>query len=90
MPDNTCVCCGRIIPEGRQICLACGDYDDMQTFKPRIRTLGDQIRAMSNRELARFICLQQLHQSLTGTVEAEETVLKALESEVKNELDPNH
>lgn len=31
--DNTCVCCGRIIPEGRQICLHCGDYDDMQTFK---------------------------------------------------------
>lgn len=31
--DNTCVCCGRIIPEGRQICLHCGDYDDMQVFK---------------------------------------------------------
>lgn len=32
MPDNTCIVCGRIIPEGRHICLACGDYDDMQTF----------------------------------------------------------
>ena len=21
--DNTCVCCGRIIPEGRQTCLVC-------------------------------------------------------------------
>ena len=33
--DNTCICCGRIIPEGRHICLLCGEYDDMQTFKPR-------------------------------------------------------
>ena len=37
MPDNTCICCGRIIPEGRHICLACGDYDDMQTFRPSSR-----------------------------------------------------
>lgn len=55
MPDNTCICCGRIIPEGRHICLACGDYDDMQTFKPRIRTHGDQIRAMNNHDLANLI-----------------------------------
>ena len=55
MQDNTCVCCGKIIPEGRQICLHCGDYDDMQTFKPRIRTHGDQIRAMSNSDLANMI-----------------------------------
>lgn len=23
MPDNTCIVCGRIIPEGRQICPSC-------------------------------------------------------------------
>lgn len=23
MSDNTCVCCGEIIPEGRQVCPAC-------------------------------------------------------------------
>ncbi|GEM_PF-2376145 len=23
MQDNTCVCCGRIIPEGRQVCPSC-------------------------------------------------------------------
>ncbi len=23
--DNTCVCCGEIIPEGRQYCLSCED-----------------------------------------------------------------
>lgn len=37
MHDNTCIRCGRIIPEGRHICLACGDYDDMQTFRPSSR-----------------------------------------------------
>lgn len=34
MPENnTCVCCGRMIPEGTMICLQCGCYDDIQTFK---------------------------------------------------------
>lgn len=33
MPDNTCICCGRVIPEGRHVCLRCGDYDDMQTTR---------------------------------------------------------
>lgn len=23
--NNTCVCCGKVIPEGRQICPTCGD-----------------------------------------------------------------
>lgn len=31
--DNICVCCGKIIPEGRHVCLRCGSYDDMQTFR---------------------------------------------------------
>lgn len=52
--DNTCVCCGRIIPEGRQICLHCGDYDDQQRFKPDalpiVRTNGDRIRSMVDDE----------------------------------------
>ena len=57
--DNTCVCCGRIIPEGGHICLACGDYDDMQTFRPSSRahypeppkvTNGDRIRSMVDDE----------------------------------------
>ena len=59
MRDNTCICCGRVIPEGRQICLHCGDYDDMQTFCPpkhARQTNGDRIRAMSNEELAQFLC----------------------------------
>lgn len=55
MPDNTCICCGRIIPEGRQICLACGDYDDQQRFERKVRTNGDMIRAMTNGQLCGFI-----------------------------------
>lgn len=30
--NNTCVCCGKVIPEGRQICPACGDITD-KNFK---------------------------------------------------------
>lgn len=32
MQENRCIRCGRPIPEGSRLCLACGDYDDMQTF----------------------------------------------------------
>lgn len=59
MPDNTCIRCGRIIPEGRQICLACGGYDDQQRFKPDVlpivRTNGDRTRSMNNNEIANTI-----------------------------------
>ena len=33
MHDNTCIRCGRPIPDDMRICLACGDYDDMQNFR---------------------------------------------------------
>lgn len=91
MPDNTYISCGRMIPEGRHVCLACeklksirGCADCVLTKdgvdrcpvasmceKPvnpahgcswktsinrkTIRTNGDRIRAMSNRELAELI-----------------------------------
>lgn len=64
MQDNTCVCCGRIIPEGRHICLSCGSYDDMQTFRPSSRayypeppkvTNADRIRQMTDEELREFL-----------------------------------
>lgn len=66
MQDNTCVCCGRIIPEGRHICLSCGSYDDMQTFRPSSRayypeppkvTNADRIRQMTDEELVKSIGL---------------------------------
>ena len=28
MPDNTCICCGAVIPEGRQICYHCEHEDN--------------------------------------------------------------
>lgn len=28
MKDNTCICCGQIIPEGRQTCPECEEKDD--------------------------------------------------------------
>ena len=36
MPDNTCVCCGEVIPEGRQICLLCEGENEVQHFHPQI------------------------------------------------------
>lgn len=49
--DNVdrCVCCGKIIPEGRQVCFICG------TEKPKKQTNYDRIRNMSVEELARFL-----------------------------------
>ena len=64
MPDNTCACCGAIIPEGRHICLLCEGENEVQHFHPQIppiRTNGDRIRAMTDEELAlwikeRYVC----------------------------------
>lgn len=59
MADNTCIRCGKIIPEGRHVCLNCGNYDDMQTFKldtlPVVRTNGDRIRQMTDEEFAKWL-----------------------------------
>lgn len=30
--DNTCICCGEIIPEGRQVCPVCEDA--LKNYKP--------------------------------------------------------
>ena len=46
---NTCVCCGREIPEGSQYCVICG-----QKPKQKQRQI-DRIRNMSVKELARFL-----------------------------------
>lgn len=32
MLENTCIRCGRIIPDGEYQCVACSEYDEMQTF----------------------------------------------------------
>lgn len=62
--DNTCIACGRVIPEGRQICLRCGAYDRQQTFRTKIVTNADRIRNMTNDELVpvvmEYVC--KLHE----------------------------
>lgn len=41
MSENTCVCCGEIIPEGRQYCINCGNVtecepiNDLVVVKPK-------------------------------------------------------
>lgn len=57
MADNTCACCGAIIPEGRQICLLCEGENEVQQFHPiaPVRTNGDRIRQMTDEELAALI-----------------------------------
>ena len=49
--DNVdrCVCCGKIIPEGRQVCFICDKE------KPKKQTNYDRIRNMSVEEMAEFI-----------------------------------
>lgn len=54
---ETCVCCGRVIPEGSQYCVICGNK-----VKGK-QTNYDRIRNMSVDELARFI------QCISGDVE---------------------
>ena len=51
--DNTCICCGEIIPEGRQICPQC-THNAIDHFKPM--TNFERIKAMSVEKLADFIC----------------------------------
>lgn len=82
MPDNTCICCGKIIPEGRHICLACGDYDDMQTFHTKIRTNGDKLRSMTNRELAQYLETMERRALFTDSVTSAKDWQHWLESEV--------
>ena len=49
--DNVdrCVCCGKIIPEGRQVCFICGKE------KQKKQTNYDRIRNMSVEEMAKFL-----------------------------------
>lgn len=54
MPETVkrCIKCGRIIAEEELICLSCGSENEMQTFRPRIITNGDRIRAMTDEQIA--------------------------------------
>ena len=83
MPDNTCIVCGRIIPKGGHLCLACGDYDDMQTFKRKVVTNGDKLRSMTDKELSRWLASMERRALFTNSMTRPEGWQKWLESEVK-------
>lgn len=83
MPDNTCISCGRMIPEGRQICLHCGEYDDMQDFGGLPRTNGDRIRSMTDGELAQWIATIERRALFTDSTTSETKWWEWLESEVQ-------
>lgn len=57
MLDNVCVCCGKVIPEGRQVCRSCEISAQKMGLlsKPAVVTNADRIRAMSDEELAEFL-----------------------------------
>lgn len=63
--DNAerCVCCGRVIPEGIQYCVICG-----QKPKQKQRQI-DRIRNMSVDELAEFMAEQVMQQEQTHLIE---------------------
>lgn len=81
--DNTCISCGRVIPEGSIICLHCANDNDMQTFRQRIQTNGDRIRAMTNKELSRWIASMERRALFTNSMTREWEWQKWLESEAK-------
>lgn len=56
MLDNTCVCCGKYVPEGRQVCRSCEvEAQKMGLLsKPSVVTNGDRIRAMDDEQLAEW------------------------------------
>lgn len=61
MAENRCVCCGEIVPEGRQVCPTCEarasvpKYDPDEFFHHKRQTNADSIRAMSDEELAEWL-----------------------------------
>ena len=70
--SNTCVCCGRDIPEGSQVCVICGDIP-----KKKVKTNYDRIRNMSVEEMSNFL-MNWFIDDITGN--APMNVLKWLES----------
>lgn len=64
MADARCMLCGRIIPEGRHICLSCEAQNEMQTFERKQQpiTNGDRIRSMTDEQLIpvlhHYVCIQ--------------------------------
>lgn len=85
MTENRCIVCNAIIPEGLQICIACGEYDDMQTFQRKVVTNGDKLRSMTDKELSRWIASMERRALFTNSVTRPEGWQKWLESEAPDE-----
>ena len=88
MPDNTCMLCGRIIPEGRHICLSCEGQNEMQRFvtdMPKPKTNGDRIRAMNNWDLAKYLHDFQCNTLMMGAAANVDGIFDYLENEIQNE-----
>jgi predicted nucleic acid-binding Zn ribbon protein len=71
---DTCVVCGKVIPEGRQVCVICGHKVGQK------QTNYDLIRNMSVDELAEFILLMGIGY-ISG--QAPENIKEWLEQEVE-------
>lgn len=72
--EEHCICCGQVIPEGRQVCIICGRE------KPKKKRQIDLIKNMSVDELAEFILLMGIGY-ISG--QAPENIKQWLESEVE-------
>ena len=62
MNDNTCVCCGAVIPEGRQVCIDCETASNVGYMRLKGKTIADRIKKMNLSELVTFFCIVRLEQ----------------------------
>ena len=91
MREPKCIVCGRIIPEGRFVCLHCEGQNEMQKFRKKPKTNGDRIRQMTDEELADkltdkcAVCAYHYAECETKFCLCVEGVLKWLKQEVKED-----
>ena len=83
MAEKRCIKCGRVIPEEELICLSCGSENEMQTFRPRIITNGDRIRAMNDKQLSEYLETLERRAMFTDSVTSSSNWLKWLRKEVE-------
>lgn len=88
MNEPKCIVCGRIIPEGRFICLHCEGQNEMQKFRKKPKTNGDRIRNMTDEELVdvlRCKCCAFHNMPECETIDCKEGHMLWLKQEVKED-----
>ena len=60
--SNTCVICGKDIPEGSQVCVICGDVPKKNTNYDRIRNMSVEEMAVVLYDAADRICFENCKQ----------------------------